>query len=113
MGHEALTTEEREKVKILHAAGQTYNSIATELHRSPHTIKAYLVKPEVAQEVSDTKSELAELYSAMAKRTLESVCEEDIKKASLLQKLTASGIACDKALLLKGEMPGVNVEVLY
>lgn len=112
MGRESLTIGEQERAKILHAEGRTFNHIAGALGRSPHTIKRFLIAPGVTEQVSDTKKELADLYQAMAKRTLEAVCEEDIKKASLLQKLTASGIAIDKALLLRGEMPGIDVKIL-
>ena len=59
---ESLTLAEQEKAKVLHAEGRTFHAIAMTLKRSPHTIKAYLVKPEVGQEVQRVKKELADMF---------------------------------------------------
>ena len=83
------------------------------MKRSPHTVKAYLEKPEIAGEVADTKLELANLYQEKAKKVLAEVSDEDIKKASLQQKAVSSGIFLDKTEMLRlGQGPGVNVNVM-
>ncbi len=107
-----LTTEEQERAKILHAEGRTFNHIAGALGRSPHTVRKYLIAPEIAEEVRDEKKELADLYQAMAKKSLEHITTADLEKSSALQKATVSGICLDKSLALRGEGPGINVNIL-
>ena len=41
-----------------------------------------------------------------------SINDTDIEKANLLQKATSSAILTDKSLLLTGEMPNFNVNIL-
>jgi hypothetical protein len=109
-----LTAEEQEKAKILHASGKTIYSVAQTLGRSPHTLKKFLREPAIAKEVNIQKSELATMFDAITHRTLAGVTDEDIRKSSLLQKMTAAGISIDKALLLRNELPPVlNLNVLF
>lgn len=107
-----LTDEEKEKAKLLHASGKSIYAVAQALGRSPHTIKKFLRIPEVARQVNVQKAELAALFDDVAHRSLTSISDEDVHKASLLQKLTSAGIAVDKALLLRGQPTGIDVHVL-
>src|ERR1017187_1025246 len=108
-----LTDQEKEKAKILHASGKTVYSVARALGRSPHTLAKFLRSPEVARQVGIQREELATMFDAITDRTLRGVTDEDIRKSSLLQKLTAAGISIDKALLLRGQATSnVDVHVL-
>jgi len=108
--HSPLTTEEQEKAKILHASGKSIYATARALGRSPHTLKKFLCKPEIVKEVGIQREELATMFDAITDRTLRGVTDEDIRKSSLLQKMTAAGISIDKALLLRGQATS-NIDV--
>ena len=108
-----LTTEEQEKAKILHASGKSIYAVARALGRSPHTLAKFLRKPAIVKEVGIQREELATMFDAITDRTLRGVTDEDIRKSSLLQKMTAAGISIDKALLLRGQATStVDVHVL-
>jgi len=49
------------------------------------------------------KEETKEFYEYFAHRILRSITEKDLEQASLRDKMTASAIATDKALLLSGQ----------
>ena len=86
---------------------------ARALGRSPHTLGKFLRKPEIVKEVSIQREELANLFDSITQRTLRGVTDEDIRKSSLLQKMTSAGISIDKALLLRGQATStVDVHVL-
>ncbi len=109
----SLTDEEKEKAKLLHASGKSIYAVARALDRSPHTLAKFLRKPEIVKEVSIQREELANMFDAITHRTLRGVTDEDIRKSSLLQKLTAAGISIDKALLLRGQATStIDVHVL-
>ena len=61
------------------------------------------------QGIVDKKKTLAEKYKQIADVIVKSISPKDIDKASLLQKMTASGIGTDKHLLLSGE-PTANIQ---
>ena len=108
-----LTTEEQEKAKILYASGKTVYATARALGRVPPTLKRFLRAPEIAKEISIQREELANLFDAITQRTLRGVTDEDIRKSSLLQKMTSAGISIDKALLLRGQATStVDIHVL-
>lgn len=107
-----LTPEEQEKAKLLHASGRSVWAVATILGRSLHTLAKFLRTPEVARQVNVQREELAALFDDIAHKTLTGVSDEDVRKASLLQKLTAAGIAVDKGLLLRGQPTGIDVHIL-
>jgi hypothetical protein len=96
-----LSSEEKEKAKILHASGKSIYAVSRSLNRSPHTLAKFLRKPETAKEVGIQREELAAMFDVITHKTLSGVTDEDIKKSSLLQKMTAAGISIDKALLLR------------
>ena len=98
-----LTLEEKERAKVMFANGLTFSAIGRELKRSPHTIKAYLVKPDTTIEVEKTKQDLADFFEGMATRMLASITDEDIRKINAYQRTVAAGISTDKMRLLRGE----------
>ena len=111
--NEPLTETERERAKVLHAGGKTPSAIAKGMGRSHHTLKKFLDKPEVREQVGVQREVLAGMFDQVAHRTLAAVSATDVEKATLQQKLVSAGIAVDKAALLRGEIPTtVNVTVL-
>jgi hypothetical protein len=108
-----LSDGEKEKAKLLHASGKSIFAVARALGRSPHTVTKFLRTPEVARQVGIQRGELAALFDGITERTLRGVTDEDIRKSSLLQKMTAAGISIDKALLLRGQATStVDVHIL-
>ena len=56
------------------------------------------------------------MYEGLARKLILSITPEDIDKASMLQKVTASGIAFDKMRLLRGESTanlGLHARILH
>ena len=111
-GATALTLEEETRAKTLFAEGRSHSYIGRALCRSNHTIKRYLELPDVAEQVKDEKAKLASLFEGIARRTIEKVTDLDIEKAGLRDKMVAAGIATEKSLLLKGELPSFDVTIL-
>ena len=111
MGDKTLTVSEREIVKTLFAAGRTYHAIAKELGRSPHTVKKAIADPETAKQVEAIKTDLASMFEDIIRRNLESISEEDIKKSTMLQRMTTIGIGVDKMRLMRGQSTSNNVNL--
>ena len=111
--NEPLTETERERAKVLHASGKTPSAIAKGMGRSHHTLRKFLDKPEVREQVGVQREVLAGMFDHVAHRIVGAVTPEDVSKATLQQKMVSAGIAVDKAALLRGEIPTtVNVTVL-
>src|SRR5271157_4319890 len=108
---EPLTTEQRQQITTLAAAGWSQNKIAKTIGRSRNAVKHYLDKPEAIAIVRDERQELVEIYRETARACVVAIDDEKIAKSSALQLATASGICLDKSLLLDGK-PTVNVAVL-
>ena len=107
------TTEERETIITMSAAGVSQNKIANTVGRSRHMVKNVLAEPEIQRAIKDEKAELAQLYREKARDIVMSISSEDIADASLQQKAIASGILLDKSLLLSGDATSnLNVQVL-
>ena len=108
-----LTEAEQDRAKLLRASGKTPTAIARTLGHSHHTISKFLDKPEVREQVNIQREELARMFDQVAHRVVSSVSDQDVQKSSLVQKLTAAGIAVDKATLLRNELPPVvNIAIL-
>ena len=107
-----LNDEEKVKIEVLAADGQSLKRIGKLVKRSPHTVQKHLEQPEVQQRVENEKEELAKIYLAQARRILDSINDKDIEKASLQQKSISSGVLLDKSLLLAGDAPPIRVEIL-
>ena len=107
-----LTNEEKQQITSLAADGWSDYRIGKAVNRSPHTVKAFLSKPEVVKDVQSEKSELAVLYQQKAHEIVASISDSDIAAASLQQKAISSGVLLDKSLLLSGQPTGINIQVL-
>lgn len=107
-----LTEREQGKVELLAADGAGTHKIGEAIGRHHITVEKHLAKPDAQARVQDDKAALADLYRGKARHIVESISEEDIKKASLQQKSISSGVLLDKSLLLAGDMPPIRVEVL-
>jgi hypothetical protein len=105
-----LTTVEQEKAKILSASGKSPNAIAKGMGRNRRTVQKFLCKPEVREQVSVQREELAGMFEHVAHRVIDSVTGEDIEKANLVQKMTSAGIAIDKAAMLR-DVPPVSLNI--
>jgi|TARA_R100000501_G_C2625668_1_gene119160 transposase-like protein len=62
--------------------------------------------------VEQCKSRLSSKLTLLASRTLSSVTDEDLEKASLLQKATASAIFIDKSRLMENKSTE-NIALMY
>ncbi|MGH9604294.1 MAG: helix-turn-helix domain-containing protein [Terracidiphilus sp.] len=108
-----LSESEQAKAEILAAEGVPPTKIGKLLGRHRITVQHHLAKPDVAARVEIDKRKFAELFLSTAERLVKSVTQDDIEKSSLLQRMTAAGIAVDKAAVLTGEgLPTVNVTAL-
>lgn len=106
------TTEEQATIVTLAAEGLSQCRIAKAVGRSRSMVKNTLAEPEIQRAVIDEKAELAELYRSKARDVVTSISAGDIAKASLQQKAVSTGILLDKALILSGEAPAINVAIL-
>jgi predicted transcriptional regulator len=106
------TTEEQQTIVTMSASGLSQSKIAQIIGRSRHMVKNALAEPEIQRAVKDEKAELAQLYREKARDIVSSISSADIEDASLQQKAVSSGILLDKSLLLTGDMPNINVQVL-
>jgi IS30 family transposase len=108
------TPEELQQITTMTAAGYSQRRIAKAIGRSQHLVTTTQKKPEIQRAIKDEKAELAELYRDKARDVLASICDADIKKASLQQKAVSTGILLDKSLVLTGEpTENLNIKVLF
>jgi hypothetical protein len=108
-----LTDEEKTRATTLHASGMSVYAVAKTLGRSPHTLAKFLRSPAVVRQVGIQREELALLFDGVGKQTLDAVSDEDVRKASLLQKMTSAAICVDKAAMLRGQATStIDIHVL-
>lgn len=100
-----LSTEEKERIENRIAEGATPHRIAGELERSDHTIAKHVDQPDVQMRIADK-------LDVVAERAIDSISDEDYRKASLVQKITGAAIAIDKRQLLRGQPTSINVTAL-
>lgn len=100
-----VTPAEIERIEDLTVAGFSAHRIAGELARSHNTIQKH-------QEAPDVQQRIAKKLDILAEKAIDSITEEDYRKASLVQKTTAAAIAIDKRQLLLGLATSINVTVL-
>jgi predicted transcriptional regulator len=100
-GCNALTIEEKKKISALIALGKTPNAVAKEIGRNPKTVRKYAQLPEAQGEIANAKTILADEYEDLARRMIDSISDEDIKKINAYQRTLSSGIATDKMRLLR------------
>lgn len=107
-----LTVDEREQIVLLTAEGRTPNYIGKALGRDRKTVVAALGKPATAELVEGKRADLADMYEDLTRRMMNSITDEDICKINAYQRMVASGIATDKARLLRGQST-VNLAAIY
>jgi hypothetical protein len=64
------------------------------------------------EELRDFQENKANIFDALQLRQLKSITDEDIAKAPLLPRVTASAILEDKARTIRGQATQINVSVL-
>ena len=103
----------------LHAQGKSLRTIASSLGIKAHSTIAdwvhqiELAPPaEAALLIQQIKKTMADKCYMTANRVSNRITDEDIEKASLVQKTTAIGTLIDKARLLEGKSNN-NIEVHY
>lgn len=99
-----LSSKEKSRILTLSSSGMSANTVAKQLKRNRRTVAKFLDEP-------GTKEVLADMYERLCRQILESVCPEDISKATLLQKTTSAAIATDKMQLLR-DKPTQNIGYL-
>lgn len=91
----------------LRSMGNSYGQIAEHLKVGKATVYDWintLDAPQPLIEVSERiKKQLAAKQYMLSNGILSSISDEDIEKASLMQKVTSSSILIDKARLIEGE----------
>jgi len=111
MARKQLTTEERERIKVLLAEGLSYSAIGRALGRDHKTIAKVATEPDMAIAVLDKKKELADEYEELARRMLTSIKDDDIERISAYQRTLSAAVSTDKMRLLRGESTE-NVSVI-
>ena len=111
-GHESVVSTAKyknknisiESIVTLAEKGLSHPQIAKILGCSGHNItqrmKAFNYTP---QQLKDFKNNRADLLALTQSRIVHNITDDDFKKAGLLQKMTAFGIAFDKERLERGE----------
>jgi len=103
MARRQLTTEERERIKVLLAEGLSYSAVGRALGRDHKTIAKVATEPDVALAVLDKKRELADEYEELARRMLTSIKNDDIERISAYQRTLSAAVSTDKMRLLRDQ----------
>ena len=103
MARKQLTTEERERIKILLAEGLSYSAIGRTLGRDHKTIAKVATEPGMAIAVLNKKKELADEYEELARRMLTSIKDSDIDRISAYQRTLSAAVSTDKMRLLRDQ----------
>ena len=103
MARKQLTTEERERIKILLAEGLSYSAIGRTLGRDHKTIAKVATEPRMALAVLNKKKELADEYEELARRMLTSIKDSDIERISAYQRTLSAAVSTDKMRLLRDQ----------
>jgi hypothetical protein len=64
------------------------------------------------EDVLEFRDSKAQIFEAVQYRTLASITEEDIAKASYLQRITGAAILQDKIQLIRGQPTSIHVHAL-
>ena len=103
MARRQLTTEERERIKILLAEGLSYSAIGRTLGRDHKTVAKVATEPGMALAVLVKKKELADEYEELARRMLTSIKDSDIDRISAYQRTLSAAVSTDKMRLLRDQ----------
>lgn len=77
-----------------------------------HRVLKRFLGDHTADDLKDFQENKAEIFDALQMRQLMSITDEDIAKAPLLPRVTASAILEDKARTIRGQATQINVSVL-
>ena len=91
----------------LRAMGHSYRTIAKHIGSDKSTVHMWVNDIKENNPLNDVagriKKQLASKQYMLSNGILSSITDEDIQKASLMQKITSSSILIDKARLIEGE----------
>ena len=109
--------ERAEHIKLLHDRFPAMSStvIANKVGCDESNVRRVLskyVRDCSIDELRDFQGNEADILDAIREKTLASITDEDLAKASLLQKVTASAILMDKSRLLQGQPTSIHVHAL-
>lgn len=99
--HKNMSPKDKKTTIEMRAAGYSYKTIADTQGRDIQTVKRVCLRN--AAEIAAMKEPVDDLYDGAAFRSLSSITDDDIRKSSFLQRITAAAIATDKMRLLRGE----------
>jgi AraC-like DNA-binding protein len=77
-----------------------------------HVLKRFLGDNHSEAELRRYQQEKADIFDAIQMRNLESITNKDIKKSSMLQRVTGAAILEDKARIIRGQATSIDVHVL-
>ena len=89
--------------------------IAKRVGCNPNNVYAVLGKwlgDKGEQDLRDYQENQADVFDALAMRSLSSITDAKLTKANAVQLMTTAAIATDKARLVRGQATGINVNVL-
>lgn len=98
MGRRTIDIKTREQIIDLVSQGKSYREVARIVGCTKDTAKRYCDK--YYDRISHNKKAYAKKYSDMSMRLLDAVDAEDVRKASLSQKILGAGLMLDKSRLL-------------
>lgn len=107
-----LDDTDRATIALLAAEGKTANAIAKIVSRDPKSVRSQLAKPEMVERISEYQERLAEKFEKLTDKILDNVSEEDVRKASLQQKVISAATALDKMRLLRHQSTN-NISILH
>lgn len=82
----------------------TRREVAKQVECSPSYVQEVLERYGILKEnIDDYKEHRADILAGLQTRIIKSISEQDIQKASLLQRLSGLGIAYDKERLERGK----------
>lgn len=91
------------------------SEISRRIGCSPQNVDYVLGKylgQQTEEELRQFQDNQADIFDAVAMRSLTSITPKKLSNASAVQLMTAAAIATDKARLVRGQATGINVSVL-
>lgn len=103
MAIKKISKETQSTIALLKANGASPTKISKQTGIHHATVKKVLAEPAIIDQVADMEQELAATFQELAMRTLKSISESDLERASLQQKAVSAGIFLDKNRLITGK----------
>ena len=107
-----LIPEEKAKIALLTAQGESARAVGRELGRSAQTVTKALKEPETALQVQTISERLADKFEKQAEAALDGITKEKIQVAGVRDLSVSAGILIDKGRLIRGQNIG-TVSVLF